>query len=380
MIQISLSRFSRAAVALAAALMLAACGGGDDGSSSPKVGALKVMGDSLADVGTFGLKFTIQGNPIYPELIAQSYGLGGGCSFFRFTGTTFATDSTLNCTNFAVGGGVINPASSALSAQDPRGLAVQFSAANAAGSFHAGDLLLIDGGGNDAAALVSAYLKAPTDGAAAYTALLGSLLSSAQVSAAAAGGTTGLAGAGATYMSALADRMATLITTQALDRGLQRVAVLNMPAITRTPRFQMVLASITASAGATASAQSAALFDSWVSAYNSRLLARLAGDSRVAVIDFQATLDAQVASPATYGLSNASTPACPVTGTGSDGLPTYTFATCTDAALAASPPTGVTGSDWYKRHAFSDGFHPTPYGHQLMADMIRKALVAKGWL
>ena len=43
-------------------LMLAACGGGDDGSSSPKVGALKVMGDSLADVGTFGLKFTIQGN------------------------------------------------------------------------------------------------------------------------------------------------------------------------------------------------------------------------------------------------------------------------------------------------------------------------------
>jgi phospholipase/lecithinase/hemolysin len=142
----------------------------------------------------------------------------------------------------------------------------------------------------------------------------------------------------------------------------------------------MVLASITASAGATASAQSAALFDSWVSAYNSRLLARLAGDSRVAVVDFQATLDAQVASPATYGLSNASTPACPVTGTGSDGLPTYTFATCTDAALAASPPTGVTGSDWYKRHAFSDGFHPTPYGHQLMADMIRKALVAKGWL
>ena len=54
--------------------------------------AVKVMGDSLADVGTFGLKFTIQGNPIYPELIAQSYGLGGGCSFFRFTGTTFATD------------------------------------------------------------------------------------------------------------------------------------------------------------------------------------------------------------------------------------------------------------------------------------------------
>ncbi|KDB52967.1 hypothetical protein X805_14400 [Sphaerotilus natans subsp. natans DSM 6575] len=380
MIQTSLSRSGRAAVALAATLMLAACGGGDDGSSSPQVGALKVMGDSLADVGTFGLKFTIQGNPIYPELIAQSYGLGTGCNFFRFTGTTFTTDSTLNCTNFAVGGGVINPASSALSAQDPRGLAVQFTAANAAGSFHAGDLLLIDGGGNDAAALVSAYLKASTDGGAAYTALLGSLLSSAQVSAAAAGGTTGLAGAGATYMSALADRMATLITTQALDRGLQRVAVLNMPAVTRTPRFQMVLASITASAGATASAQSAALFNSWVSAYNSRLLERLGSDSRVAVVDFQATLDAQVASPATYGLSNASTPACPVTGTGSDGLPTYTFATCTDAALAASPPTGVTGSDWYKRYAFSDGFHPTPYGHQLMADMIRKALVAKGWL
>lgn len=370
----------RAAITLAAALMLAACGGGGGDDSGPKVGALKVMGDSLADVGTFGMKFTIQGNATYPELISQAYGLGSGCNFFRFTGTTFTTDSSVNCTNFAVGGGVINPASFALSAQDPRGLAVQFAAANAIGAFTAGDLLLIDGGGNDAASLVSAYLKASTDGGAAYTALLGSLLSSAQVSAAVAGGTTGLAGAGATYMGALADRMVTLITTQALDRGLRRVALLNMPAITQTPRFRMVLASIGASAGATASAQSEALFRSWVSAYNTRLAERLGSDSRVALIDFQASLDAEIADPAAYGLSNVSTPACPVTGTGSDGLPTYTFATCTDAALAASPPTGASGSDWYRRYAFSDGFHPTPYGHQLTQQLIAKSLATKGWL
>ena len=154
---------------------------------------------------------------------------------------------------------MINPASSALGAQDPRGLAVQFSTANAAGSFHAGDLLLIDGGGNDAAALVSAYLKAPTDGGAAYTALLGSLLSSAQVSAAAM-----TADQPGRRRRDLHERIGRpdghADHPQALDRGLQRVAVLNMPAITRTPRFQMVLASITASAGATASAQSAALF------------------------------------------------------------------------------------------------------------------------
>lgn len=364
------------------AALLSACGGGG-GDTTPRasISNLKVMGDSLADVGTFGLKFTIQGNDTYPDRISQAYGLGKGCNFFTFTGTTFAPNSTAGCSNFAIGGGVINAAGSGYQAADPRGVGVQLATATLAGNFGANDLLLIDGGGNDAAALVGAYLAAASDGGASYAALLGTLLTPAQVGAAAGGGQAGLAAAGNTYMSALADSFYAMIKAGALDKGAQRVAVLNMPGITNTPRFQMVLDSIGAKAGAPARAQSEALFKSWVVSFNTELATKFAGETRVAVVDFYTSFDDEIANPAQYQLSNVKTPACPITGVGSDGLPTYTFATCTDAALAANPPTGVTGgSSWYKSYTFSDGFHPTPYGHQLLAQLISRTLARAGWL
>jgi outer membrane lipase/esterase len=147
--------------------VLAACGGGgSDTAPRTSVTTLRVMGDSLADVGTYGFKFTIQGNDTYPERVAQSYGLDKGCNFFSFTGTTFAPNTKAGCTNYAIGNSVIHPASNGFTAADPRGLAVQLAAATAAGNFAAGDLLLVDGGGNDASALVGAYLAASKDGGA----------------------------------------------------------------------------------------------------------------------------------------------------------------------------------------------------------------------
>lgn len=368
--------------------VLAACGGGDDTPVVTKVPvtSLRVMGDSLADVGTYGLKFTIQGNDIYPERLSTAYGLDKGCNYFAFTGTTFtANTAKTGCTNYAVGAGVINPTGSGYSLADPRGLAVQFAAATASGNFGSGDLLLVDGGGNDAAALIGAYLKASTDGGAAYLGVLGTVLTAGQVSAAAAGGATGLAAAGSTYMTALADNFYTLLKTSALDKGAKRIALLNMPGVTNTPRLQTVLDSIAAAygggtAGATARAQTEGLFKSWTVAFNTQLAAKFAGNSQVVVVDFYTAFNNQIASPATYGLTNVTTPACPITGVGTDGLPSYTFATCTDAALAAAPPAGVTSTNWYKTYAFSDGFHPTPLGHQLLAAEITKALTTAGWL
>jgi outer membrane lipase/esterase len=371
-------QFGLSAVLVAA---LAACGGGgSDTAPRTSVTSLQVMGDSLADVGTYGFKFTVQGNDIYPERVAQSFGLGKGCNFFAFTGTTFAPNATAGCTNYAIGASVINPASSGFSAADPRGLAVQFAAATAAGNFAAGDLLLVDGGGNDASALVGAYLAAATDGGASYLALLGTVLTPAQVGAAAGGGAAGLAAAGSTYMTALADNFAAMLQAGALDKGAQRIALLNMPGITNTPRFQMVLDSIGATAGATVRAQSEALFKSWVVAFNTELAAKFAGNSKVAIVDFYTAFNDQIASPAQFSLTNVKTPACPITGVGTDTLPTYSFPTCTDAALAAAPPAGLTGADWYKSYAFSDGFHPTPYGHQLMSQLISRTLAQAGWI
>jgi phospholipase/lecithinase/hemolysin len=380
-----LSPRANALVASAAlALLLAACGGGGaDTTPRTQATTLRVMGDSLADVGTFGgVKATVQGNDMYPERISELYGLGKGCSFFAFTGTTFVPDPRAGCTNYAIGGGVINAAASGLSAADPRGIPVQFAAATAAGNFAAGDLLLVDGGGNDAAALVGAYLAIPRDGGASYTALLGTLLTPQQVQAAAAGGAAGLAAAGGTYMTALAASFHTLIQTQALDKGAQRIVLLNMPGITNTPRFQLVLDGIAAASGAngaTARAQSEGLFKSWVEAFNAELARRFAGNGRVAIVDFYKAFNDQVATPAQYGLTNVKDTACPATGVGSDGLPSYSFPTCTDASLAADPR-AAGNANWYKSWAFSDGFHPTPYGHQLLAQLIAKTLASAGWL
>ena len=100
------------------------------------------------------------------------------------------------------------------------------------------------------------------------------------------------------------------------------------------------------------------------------------------LVDFYKSFDDQVASPTQYGLTNVKTPACPITGLGTDGLPTYTFRTCTAAALSAqTPPAGATGgADWWKTYAFSDGFHPTPYGYQLLGQLVAKSLATAGWL
>ena len=50
-------------------------------------------------------------------------------------------------------------------------------------------------------------------------------------------------------------------------------------------------------------------------------------------------------------------------------------------ALSANPPPGVTGGpDWWKTWYFSDGFHPTPYAHQLTFQLISRALTRAGWL
>jgi len=383
MLRSRLGAFALASIALAS--LLAACGGGgSDTSTRSQVTAVKVMGDSLADVGTFGIKFTIQGNPTYPDLVARQFGVADGCPFFVFTGTTFAANPQAGCTNYAIGGGVINNAGSGLTAADPRGVGVQLATAAAAG-YAAGDLLLIDGGGNDAADLVSAYLKAATDGGAAYVGVLSTVLTPEQVAAAVGGGQTGLAAAGGTYMKGLADVFYGMVKTQALDKGAQRVAVINIPGITNTPRFQMVLDGIAAAygggdAGAAARAQSEALFKSWIEAYNAQLASKVTGDERVALVDIYTSFNDEVANPAQYTLSNVKDTACPITGLGSDGLPTYTFATCTDANLAANPPAGASGADWYKHYLFSDGFHPTPYGHQLASQLIARTLAQAGWL
>jgi len=383
-------QWKRNVVALGVAALVAACGGGgSDTSTRVNITAVKVMGDSLADVGTFGgVKATVQGSDskVFPERVAAGYGISTMCSYYVATGaTTFAVNPAAGCTNYAIGGGRINNYTNPAS---PLSVIQQMKDATASANIGASELALIDGGGNDAADLVGAFLKASTDGGASYVALLKTVLDATTVNTEAAKGQSGLVTLGGMYMAALATQFGAAIDTNILGKGANYVAVLNMPGITNTPRFQMVLDSIAAKAaaggatdgGAAARAQYEGIFKAWIVAFNGTLDSHYAGNGKVVVVDFYTSFNEEVAIPAQYSLSNVKTPACPITGVGADQLPTYTFATCTDAALSAAPPTGVTDPNWWKSYAFSDGFHPTPYAHQLLGQLISRSLATKGWL
>jgi phospholipase/lecithinase/hemolysin len=376
--------------AFAVAVAVAGCGGGGGDTAPPRASIAKVTvaGDSLADAGTFGYKFTVQnsadaaGFPIWPQIIAADFGVTGQCNFFVFTGTTFTQNTS--CTNFAVGGGrIVNPASNG-GQTAPFNIQLQLAAALQAngGSWKSTDLVLVDGGGNDAADVASAYIAAGTGNATAianFQTLLLQQLDATTVGTLLAQGAPGFAQAAGLYMKTLGDTYYTAIKTNTLDAGATHVAVLNAPDITLTPKFQMVLQSVSTAQGATVAAQLQAAIQQWVSAFNSELAARVAGDGRVALVDFYADFTDEVKNPSAYGLTNATTPACPATGVDSSGLPTYNFPTCTSAALDAAPPAGLSAG-WWHTWAFSDSFHPTPFGHQLLAASVARAIARAGWL
>lgn len=363
--------------AAAVALLLVACGGGNETPT------LRVVGDSLNDSGTFGIKFTVQGSStaatqIWVDHVASYVGADPVCA--RFGANLALNPAAPQCTSYAVGGGRVNPSGSA---QDttPVSIVQQLTSASAAGSYGAKELLFVDGGGNDAADLVGAYLAAGSDGGTSYAALLGELLTPAQVTAAVAGGQAGLAQAGGLYMTALANRLADAVTTHALDRGAQRVLVFTAPDVTRTPRFLAVLAGVALQSNQATADGVRTLVNSWVQAFNGQLTTRFTGNSRVAMVDFYTTFNQWLTTPATYGLTNTTNPACPIVGTDTQGLPTYNISACSATSLSATtPPAGATGgANWWQTYVFSDNFHGTPRTNQLMGSLVNGVLASRGW-
>ncbi|HUR87665.1 MAG TPA: SGNH/GDSL hydrolase family protein [Ramlibacter sp.] len=378
--KISRRGFALAASAITAALVVACGGGGDAAPPKTAISRVIIAGDSLADAGTFGAKFTVQkasdpaaGYPVYAQIIATNYGLPMPCNFFASStgGASFTTNAA--CRDFAVGGGhIVNPPSQG-GAVAPFALAVQLGAALQVmgGTYQNTDLIIVDAGGNDAADLVAAYLGAASGaaGVQAYQTFLLQQLDAATIGATlpTANGAAILAGM---YMQKLADTYWATVKATTLDKGATHVAILNVPDITLTPRFKAVLAQVSAQFGQASAQQLQGAIQQWIQAFNAKLKADINGDTRVALVPFYEDFTDELASPAQYGLTNATTPAC-----GETGFP----ATCVDAQLDATPPAGATAG-WWKTYAFSNGFHPTPYGHSLLAGSVSRALARAGWL
>ena len=336
------------------------------------VSRLVVAGDSLADVGTFGFKFTVQdassavGFSVLPELVAAAHGLPAGCSHYVDNGAGGVVPrGDSGCTNFAVGGGRI------LDGDGPRNIRNQLVDAAAAIGFRAGDLLLVDGGANDASDLAAGYLGSvgSRTGTLAFIAFLsrrvetGDLLDTIR-------GDDSLARSANLYMQEAADALADSITTNALDRGAPRVAVLNLPDLTITPRFSSAFERLVQEEGADDANAARNAVREAIDAFNVRLQGRLGADPRVVLVDLRTAVAEHIARASEFGLSDALHAACPVTGTNSVGLPEWTLQTCTSTALDAALP-------GWKTWAFADGFHPTPTGHRLLADSVNRALAAR---
>jgi len=379
---------------------LAACGGGGNADGSGNRGGIttiKVAGDSLSDSGalsqiTGARIFSVnqssdEPNVLWTERIAANLGTNSLCSYYSATSTNpINPNSKTNCTSFAVGGSRINNAylTTGSGSFVNQSILYQLKDATAKG-FKSSDLLLLDGGANDVADLIGAYLaygKSVTDNAPDASQFLGILNSLPNPPAAltqlAAGplSTTSLAQAGGLYMKLLADYFYTNVKSSALNAGATKVLILNIPKVTKTPRLQAVLQSLPAAS----QAPSEALFDSWVKAYNSELAAAAQSDSRVVLVDFYQAFSDQFDNPAQFGISNVTTPACPpVTPLPVAGLPSYNLSTCTPTTLATDSR-AQGNPDWWKKFAFSDNFHPSPYGHQLMSQLVSRSLAQAGWL
>jgi len=398
-------------VALATASLLTACGGGgNSGETKARVGAVKVVGASLADSGTFGFKFTVQsasGTPyqVYTERIAATYGLGL-CQHFSSPdgGASFTVDAA--CNNYAVAGAAINYGTLSAGTNsftpeptEPRSQVNQL-ALLGAGGFSSGDLLIVgEGSSNDAAALATAYLTdAGTSGATTlFPQVITSLLQDGGATAGlGVGAADGGATAGVVYMTQLARTLVASVKANALDKGATRVAILNTLDVTRTPRFQKVLADIAAGPGGQTTANNVqALVRAWINAYNSALNAAVAPYvGKVVVVDAFQGFNDELDNLAQYGLTNKTSTVCDQTYQASLSA-TATFTTAGDTSLntgavvlacndtyasSITPTENATGTNWWKTYLFADNFHPTPYGHQLLAQLVAKRLTEAGWL
>jgi phospholipase/lecithinase/hemolysin len=115
-------------------------------------------------------------------------------------------------------------------------------------------------------------------------------------------------------------------------------------------------------------AQTRGLVNTLVTTFNGQLNSGLSG-SGVLYVDIYTQGHDQYANPSKYGITNITTPACSTTSP-ANPLQGSSIA-CTAASTVAADTSG---------YLFADSVHPTPLGHQLLANFVIAQMRSVGWL
>ena len=359
----------KAALAAAVALLATGCGGGgDDAPPPPAYTRMVSFGDSLSDVGSYrtpgveavgGGQFTLnnyttsrpRAGTNWTEQLAYELALPAPCA--ARTGLQSSGDlarfeapvkdhTDEGCTNYAQGGArVTNPVGPGNAAllPNPQGQLgaltqplkdqIAHHLAVSGGSFAASDLVTVLAGGNDIFMALNVL---------------------------AAGGMTAQQ-VGAAVQTAGAE-LAALVRDQILAKGAQRVVLVLLPDIGVSP--------LVMTQPVERRAQFAQQLTQLSLAFNVPLLNALSGDPRVLLVDAFTASELQKLAPEKYGLRNVTTPACDPDPT---RLPTVLL--CSAATTVAADVSG---------YLFADDVHPTPYGYQLLAQVVSDTMTRAGWL
>jgi len=200
----------------------------------------------------------------------------------------------------------------------------------------------------------------------ASPAVYGPIVAKAQADATVTGNAAG-AKAGADYAAAqgplliaamkqAGTELVALVKDQIVGKGANYVVVNNLPDVAGTP------------SGLSKDANTKALINAMVSAFNGELTAGLSGNAKVLLVDVFAVSHDQGANPGPYGLTNVTETACDLSAPGNI---LGSSLVCNGSNLKAGD---------VSHYSYADDVHPTPFNNLLLARYVAKDMVVRGWL
>jgi phospholipase/lecithinase/hemolysin len=219
--------------------------------------------------------------------------------------------------------------------------------------------------GSTSATIVGAGVAAAVaagNTAAASPAVYGPMVAKAQADAATAGAKAGADYAAAhgpelvVAMGQAGAELVALVKNQLVANGASFVVVNNLPDVANTP------------SGLAADANTKALINAMVKAFNDQLTNGLAAEAKVQLVDVFFVSHDQATNPAPYGLTNVTETACDLSLAKN---PTGSSLTCNGSNLKSGD---------VSHYSYADTVHPTPFNNKLLARYVSEKMALKGWL